>query len=539
MKKLVLLLSLLLCCIFSNIYAGGEKLWTQEYPKEINWMMVSDAGILILGTDEALYGVNPETGEELWKQEDQKKIDREYVEVIDVTPVILVTRKGLRNEAVAINTLTGEAIFSTKDYNFMPMHGAMPVYDNLTFLLAGVEGKSRSTFYNVDMATGEVNWKQDEWLGPKSGDPQLVALNQEKTFSKLGLIGNQYVVFDTDNTFFAHLANGHLAKYDMRTGEMIWQANFKDYKVKPKPEGASSIAYGYAQMRYNEANNTLYVPISNSLVALNADDGSFVWGEKPEDLKGKVSNMEFIDEGILVKTTGEKPIITLLDYNTGEPLWDKEFKKFQDNGVVLFEEDKILLLTGNDLYEIKPVNGEYERVAKNIKFKGEDPMMMSIVEDVLVFTANQNIMGMDPDTYEVIYQEYYAAPGLGALEIVGRALAAAAANAMSYASARHAAMSGGANYDPISNTFEYDVVSANLGQRFSKSLETNKYHYVNTKECVVEGNKDKGVICINKLTGEIDGAVILEDRKPEYEVDQVSNLLFFKSGKKEVTCYKL
>ncbi len=539
MKKLIILLTLIFSFQLMQTYAGGEELWKQEYPKEINWMMISDAGILILGTDDALYGVNPDSGEELWKREDQKKIDQEYVEVIDVTPVILVTRKGLRNEAVAINTLTGETIFSTKEYNFMPMHGAMPVYDNLTFLVAGVDGKSRCTFYNLDMATGKVNWKKDHWFGPKCGDPQLVALNQDKTFSKTGLIGNQYVVFDTDHTFFAHLAKDQLAKFDMNTGDMIWAANFKDYKIKPKPEGASAIAYGYAQMVYNENNNTLYIPISNSLVAVNASDGSFVWGEKPEDLKGKVSNIEFTDKGILVKTTGESPIITLLDYNTGEPLWDKEFKKFQDNGVVLFEEDKILVLTGNDLYAIKPDNGEYERVAKNIKFKGEDPMMMSMVDDVLVLTANQNIMGMNPDTYEVIYQEYYAAPGLGALEIVGRALAATAMNAMSYASARNAAMRGGANYNSITNTFEYDVVSANLGQRFSKSLETNKYHYVNTKECVVDGEKDKGVICINKLTGEIDGAVILGDRKPEYEVDQVSNLLFYKSGNKEVACYKL
>lgn len=537
MKKIIALISLIyLFGALNQTYAGSDPIWKDTFEKEVNWMMISGAGVLLVCTDDALYGINPDTGEEMWKREDQKKIDKEYVEVIDVTPVVMITRKGLRNETIAINTLSGKQIFSTKDFEFTAPHGAMPIYDNATFLVAGVSDESRMTVYNVDMKTGEVNWKQHEWMGEKMGDPQLVKLNQEKTFSKVSILGNQYPVFDSETTFFAHLKNKHLAKYDINTGEMIWKTKFKGYKIKPKVESASAIANGFSQMMYNKNTNALYIPLSNSLVAINAADGSFLWGEKPENLKGNISWMDFTDKGILVKV--DETLLTLLDYKTGEPLWKKEFKKFQDRGVILYENGQLLLLTGNDLYEINPDNGEYDHLAKNIKFKKEDPQMMNIVDGKLVLTSDQNIMAINPETGEPIYHKYMAAPGLGALEIIGGALATLAANMASYSMARDRAMRYGSNYNSISNTFEYDVYSPNLAKRFSKSLGTNKFYYVNTKECEVDGKKDKGVVCIDKATGDIIGQVILGDRKPEYEVDQVSNLLFYKSGKKEVSCYK-
>ncbi len=538
MKKFVLILAMFVLTATSmNIEAGNDVAWQHEYPREINWMMISDVGILLLGTDDALYGVDPETGEEMWKREDQKKIDKEYIETIPQTPIILVTRKGLRSELVAINTLNGDKIFSTKDYGMQATNGAMPVYQNATILISGgIDGKNY--FMNVGMKDGKVNWKKEDWLG-KRILPQLVKLNPDKTFSKAGINGNQNLVFDTDDTFIAHFHQDHLAKYDVNTGEVIWQANFKDYKIRPKPGSASAIALGFSQMMINEERGVLYIPMSNSLVAVDIETGAFVWPEKPEDLKGKISDMEFTKDGILVKTSGEKPYITMLSYETGEELWKKPFKKFKDQGVMIHHEGKIYLLTSDDLFWIDQKTGDYKHLAKNVKFKSEDPQMMSIIGNNIVLTSQQNIMAIDKNSGKQVYHLYLKAPGLSAFEVVGRIAVTAAMNVGSYAMARQRAMAGGANYNPITNTFEYEQYSANLGQRFKKSLETNNYHYISTKEAEVDGNKDIGIVCVNKENGDIESQVLLGDRDPEYEIDEISKLLFFKSKNKEVTCFEL
>ena len=43
------------------------KEWTKKFPGNVKWYQISDAGILVVCTGDALYGLNPETGDEAWK----------------------------------------------------------------------------------------------------------------------------------------------------------------------------------------------------------------------------------------------------------------------------------------------------------------------------------------------------------------------------------------------------------------------------------------------------------------------------------------
>jgi hypothetical protein len=47
-----------------------------------------------------------------------------------------------------------------------------------------------------------------------------------------------------------------------------------------------------------------------------------------------------------------------------------------------------------------------------------------------------------------------------------------------------------------------------------------------------------GVFQVDKTTGENTKSVVLGTKEPEYEVDELGGQLFFKSGSKEITCYK-
>jgi hypothetical protein len=44
---------------------------------------------------------------------------------------------------------------------------------------------------------------------------------------------------------------------------------------------------------------------------------------------------------------------------------------------------------------------------------------------------------------------------------------------------------------------------------------------------------------VNKTNGETENEIILKDRKPEYEVDELGGYLFYKSGGKEISAFRL
>ena len=46
-----------------------------------------------------------------------------------------------------------------------------------------------------------------------------------------------------------------------------------------------------------------------------------------------------------------------------------------------------------------------------------------------------------------------------------------------------------------------------------------------------------GLVRINKLTGKVDGKVVLDDKKPDYLFDEIENMLFYKDGNKKLVAY--
>ena len=65
MKKTLLLLNLLLASLV--MLSQPAKEWSKKFSGNVKWYQISDAGILIVCTGDALYGLNPETGTETWK----------------------------------------------------------------------------------------------------------------------------------------------------------------------------------------------------------------------------------------------------------------------------------------------------------------------------------------------------------------------------------------------------------------------------------------------------------------------------------------
>ena len=77
---------------------------------------------------------------------------------------------------------------------------------------------------------------------------------------------------------------------------------------------------------------------------------------------------------------------------------------------------------------------------------------------------------------------------------------------------------------------------SDLSKRFTASANAKNYKLVLTK-VTTSDDSGVGLVRINKLTGKVDGKVVLDDKKPDYLFDEIENMLFYKDGNKKLVAY--
>jgi hypothetical protein len=73
--------------------------------------------------------------------------------------------------------------------------------------------------------------------------------------------------------------------------------------------------------------------------------------------------------------------------------------------------------------------------------------------------------------------------------------------------------------------------------RYRATANLDKYTYILT-HIKTETGKGVGLVKVNKMSGATEDHLILGTKKPDYQIDEIDSRLFFKSGKKEIVCYK-
>ncbi|MEO6583974.1 MAG: hypothetical protein ABIO05_06600, partial [Ferruginibacter sp.] len=89
--------NLLLITLILQGFAGMAQPatdWTKTFPSKINWYRITDAGVLVVGTKDGLYGINPD-GKEVWKIDQIENIQEENYDPIEGTPYIVMAKRGL------------------------------------------------------------------------------------------------------------------------------------------------------------------------------------------------------------------------------------------------------------------------------------------------------------------------------------------------------------------------------------------------------------------------------------------------------------
>ncbi len=305
--------------LFLSITINAQKAETPDYQYNfdgnVKWMMLTESGVMVASTGEALVGIKPNQSDLHFKFERVKKVKEEHLEPVPNTPYLIIKPRGLFNHTVVIDVVKGKIVFDSKGENWQ--NGVTSrhfLYPDMKFVVNGAQKQEGSNKYIAgvglyDLLSGKlVNIFERKPANAMIGVPDIM--------------GNKIIIPGLKN----------VKAYDISSGNVVWTAEVKNA----------------IQITSNDETNEVYAfrgkKTNMEVFKINASNGSLAWSEGNK-LKGQMARYEFTPKGLAIVTnivsSGKKGLmgkisnaakgsgtskIYLLDTNTGQDLWDKSPK---------------------------------------------------------------------------------------------------------------------------------------------------------------------------------------------------------------------
>ncbi|WP_345164204.1 PQQ-binding-like beta-propeller repeat protein [Algibacter aquimarinus] len=418
--------------------------------------------------------------------------------------------------------------------------------------------------YRIDMNTGAESWVVD-------------------------LKNVAYVIPDKDGgSMFAvqGKGNNHVIHKISESGSQMWGDGAKlkgvvsNFEVTPKglaivSDVASSGKKGLAKLAAAKA--------QSNISFLSASTGKDLW-EKAPKTKGYVQHFYIMDDGILfgigegginkISFDGQplfkKPLKTgenihtmaltsqgmiyitdsdadIINLDTGESIWNKPIKYKKAKAVTsVYDEThkRYLISTGEEMIAIDENSGDISILGSYDFDEKENPTSFEIRDKGLLLSSDQNIMMLDFDGSEK-FHEYFRSPGKSAFAVVALAAMTVASTTM----AMDASARAGANKNYLGQYNQYgaqkkreaDMFAAigtasfnEMVKRFNATAATENAQFILTKL-----DDGVGLVKVNKDSGVVEKEIVLKDKKPTYEVDEIGGYLYYLANGNTIYSYDL
>ena len=449
-----------------------------------------------------------------------------------------------------------EKLFMPKKYDAMV--GA-PAIINGGLIIPGGRG-----VYRIDLNTGDETWTAD-----LKGVDFVKAAEDGKSIYAFVNKGNNHEVnkINPDGTLAwkdGQKLKGKVSRFEITAKGLAIVSDVAD----SGKSGLAKLAASKAQ---------------SNISFLSASTGEDLWDKAPKT-KGYVQHFYVMDDGILFgmqegginkisfegETLFKKPLKTgenihtmaltkngviyitdedanIIDLKTGESIWNKPIKYKRAKAVTSTYDavhKRYLISTGEEMIAIDENNGDISTLASYEFEEKEDPTHLEVRDGGLLLSSDQNIMLLNFDGSK-IFQEYYKSPGKSMFAKIALGALAVASVAMASASAYQAGANKntigqyndyGADMDRKSKMFsEVGTVAFNeMSKRFKASSATKDAQFILSKL-----DDGVGLVKISKDTGKPAKEIILNDKKPEYEVDEWGGYLYYKANGSTINAYDL
>ena len=528
----------------ASVTAQDTPLWRYTTDEDIEFYRVTPLGDLIVGTKDGVVVLDPETGEAKWTRGDILTPPggfggtSDFVNDVNFRELypfpaqqynpIPLTRYGLartNDDIVMIDLGTGESMWESPP-PLEKVRGHFPVMQHGIVLVYGEAPENKRTFVAVDAVTGEVRWSQGNLL---EESPKIPRARSVRSF-----IGHQPPLVDSDTTFILNVSKDGPMRIDSRTGDLLWRSDLD--------EDAPHLREGYAPMLYEDG--VLFAPYKKKMVALNTSDGSVVW-DRRRDFRSRVTQMELTAHGLVVR--GRKPddkdpskpggdfFVDLLDPETGISIWEREYRDFKVNLPFIATDEAVVVTNQEELIALDYGDGSATRFAE-FEFEGDnDPTRVQISDGNILISANQNFLALTSDG-TVKYQVYYEAPGRDWFQNAVMLLASTAMED----GVLDVGTWGGFTPDAPDRFCRYGEcgwIDAEAWSRFRNAEVRADYAYVYTKQPDAAGREGFSLLRIDKRDGEEAGRVWIDERRPNYVLDEPSGMVYVKADDKEIVAF--
>ena len=538
------LLTCLLVLAFVVPVQSGELLWTRKFEKSVKYKKLTAGGVYLVMTDKGIHGLDPMTGNELWTVE-QEKLKEDDVEYVEGSPLLFIAKgKGFAKRTInmsVINVMDGTENWKVEGIPGI-LNGTQLIFDHGLVLMFSTGGKDGVAIDAYDMFDGSPKYKV---AFPKKQEMKNVTMTKPpgagKFSTKLKVLGHQNPVVDGDHMIVYY---DYLRKIDLTNGQQVWMDM---EKKRPKWDKAPKLTANYAQMQLH--NGVIYTPYEKTLAAFDAATGQMKWrvkkigGERITDMRIEGDKLYYRGGGFMTgsgkKAKFIQPVYGALSLTDGMPLWKKEFKVKSGVTNWLFIGDQIYVAGTSKLYIINKADGlqANKKDEYKFKFKSDSPSSLTLRDDGLLVQGSNTaaLYDLNGGQLQEKWRQYYSAPGAGMFA----KFATLAVSSMLYMAATSQAMNSysGTTSNRWANESRaeaWEGFGQVMATRYRATQSSDKYQYVLTN---LDGGA--GLIGINLKTGKADREVLLKEKKPDYEVDDISGVVFFQKSGKELLVYKL
>lgn len=405
-------LILILALTWSTSFAQVNELWKKDLTGNLLWQQVNSYGNYFICTTSEFAAYNPNTGEQLWSNQQFANITNDQIEEMSGSPLISINQG---NNISLLDPFTGTIKFNSSESGVAELKTKQVLYKSNGILIAGKTTEGEPIMLMVDMETGKTVWKIEEKFG------RIVTLNE--------LSNTELLIV----TLFKNY------KINSKTGEIIWKNSTSKEAEQLENMGAfGSLLQGVAEQAvanedfvinfYKHPSKEIFIIASesknesqsssgqtsvsydNNYIAFNITDGSRLWDQQIQ-MKGQLGDLAFYENGIIIlPNDGNRTKINFFDLETAEGKWGKKGRGIAIKGGIykyLKTQAGILLMSQsgdkNYLNFLNPSQGLIT-FEKPVKIDGEVIRTIESNANILFITTNE-INVLNPTTGELVFDK--------------------------------------------------------------------------------------------------------------------------------------
>ena len=312
--------------------AQVKQLWNKAITEGVRWQKVTSDGNYLIGIAQGFAGVNPETGDILWKNTRFGPVSLDNLNQIGSSPLLSL---NLGSEVYMIDPYSGEVRFDSKSAGVNEIKDQKLLFKANGILISGRTIQGKDILMMSSLADGKIIWKIEDGFGrfvtaSEISSEELLLVTIFYNYKLNPQTGK--IIWKND----VSAANKQLEKMGA-FGAMMKQAasntiqnmnlNVQYYQHPTMPVFyIASEQEGKAQTTGFTTTTTTGTGPSyhTTYSAFNINDGSMVWNQ-PLDLPGKIGQVYFAENGIVIMPDdGTNTKVNLYDYKTKEGKWGKK-----------------------------------------------------------------------------------------------------------------------------------------------------------------------------------------------------------------------